>query len=271
MSVEKRVSQAVDHPTSYSITADHEHRDLAIGVAETYLDSIADSIANHPRSLQKRIGPSELGKPCKRDVLHKLNGDEEPPRPNVPWKPTVGTAVHSYMDGLFSTAANPGGREEGRWLTEETVSVGYVGGTEITGSCDLYDTWSGTVLDHKIIGSWAMKNYRANGPSEQYRRQAHLYGKGFEDDGFPVRLVAIAFLPRDGELTDAYIWTAPYQRSIAEDTLQTVNHLETLRAALGIEAALALYPECEDRWCPWCGTQSTFTPRKPTNDLQLIP
>lgn len=271
MTVEKRISQAVDHPISYSITADHEQADLAIGVAETMLDTLVDSITNHPRSLQKRIGPSEMGHPCKQAILHKLNADPEPERPNVPWKPTIGTAAHALMDEYFTKASSPRGREPERWLCEETVSVGHIGDTEITGSCDLYDRWSGTVIDFKFIGSWAMKNYRANGPSEQYRRQAHLYGKGFEDDGFPVRLVAIAFLPRDGELTDAYIWTAPYERSIAEDTLQTVNHLETLRAALGIEAALALYEPCEDRWCPWCGTQSTFTPRKPTNDLQLIP
>ena len=269
MTVTTQVSQAVDHPTRYAISADHMHQDKAIGLAETYLDTIIDSIKNQPRSLQKRIGPSEMGNPCKRALLHKLNGDDEPERTDVPWAPAVGSAVHSWLDTVFTKASEPGGREAERWLCEERVTVGHVGGTPITGSTDLYDRWSGSVIDHKNIGSSSRKKYRAHGPSETYRRQAHLYGKGWEDDGWPVSLVVIAFLPREGIFTDTYIWSEPYSRQVAEETLATVNSLETLRTQLGITQALSLYSECDDRWCDWCRQQertpspSTTTPEQP--------
>ncbi|GEM_PF-1189686 len=258
MNVETRTSQGVDHPVKYALAADHDDHDWATAIAETYLDTIVDSIVNQPRSLQRTIGPSEIGKECDRALLHKLNGDEEPARPDIPWAPTIGTSVHDYLERAFDQASTPQGREPGRWLTEERVEVGTIGRQVITGSTDLYDTWGKAVIDHKIIGASSRKKYRAHGPSHQYRVQAHTYGKGWEDDGFPVRLVMIAFLPREGQLSDSFIWSEPYDRSIAEDALARVNRLETLRATVGIDAALALYSECDDRWCPWCGTQSSF-------------
>ena len=54
---------------------------------------IRHAIAHHPRSLQKRIGPSEVGTPCDRRIGYKLLGHTENERGDA-WKPTVGTAVH---------------------------------------------------------------------------------------------------------------------------------------------------------------------------------
>lgn len=259
MQVESRKTAAVRHNgIRYSLAHQHEHSDQAVSLADAYLDIIADSIVNQPRSLQKRIGPSEMGVECERAILHKLNGDQEP-RGGIPWKPTIGTAVHTYLEEAFEKASAPGQEQAGRWLTERRVTVGEIAGTTITGSTDLFDTWTGTVMDHKIIGKSTGKKYRAHGPSRQYYIQAMLYGKGWKAAGHNVKMVAICFLPREGELSgDTFIWTAPYDEQAALDAIARANGLAAVLAAVGIEKALTLYGECDDRWCRWCGSGSSF-------------
>ncbi len=263
MKAEARKTAAVRHPgVRYTLAADHDQHDIAVSIADTYLDTIVDAIVNQPRSLQRRIGPSEMGVECNRAILHKLNGDEEPRDARPPWKPTIGTAVHTYLEEAFEKASQPGQEQEGRWLTEKRVTVGEVGGVKITGSTDLFDTWTGTVMDHKITGKSTTQKYRAHGPSRQYYIQAMLYGKGWKAAGYDVRMVAICFLPREGELSgDSFIWTAPYDEQAALDALARLNGLSALLKAAGIEQALTLYGECDDRWCRWCSSGSSFGKR----------
>lgn len=260
MKVESRTSTGVDHPIKYRIAADHQHRDLAEGIADTYMETIIHSIVNQPRSLQKRIGPSEMGIDCRRAILHKLNGDPEP-RQGIPWKPTIGTAVHTYLEEAFDKASAPGEPQQGAWMTEQRVLVGKVGPTDITGSTDLYNILGDAVMDHKVVGNTTLKEYKANGPSPQYRRQAHVYGKGWEDRGYKVKLVMICFLPREGELTDTFIWSEPYDRAVAEETIAKCDKLWALLQAVGIQQALALYPPCEEKYCRWCGGGAFNTPK----------
>ncbi|WP_431800365.1 hypothetical protein [Microbacterium kunmingense] len=223
-------------------------------VEDLYLGVIKDGITRHPRSLQKRIGPSEIGRPCDRWILHKLNGDGEPDR-GPAWKPAIGTAVHDQLERWFA-AANRGGGEVDRteWITEWEVNVGTIGGQPITGHSDLFHVPTGTVIDHKIIGPKQLAHYRLHGPSEQYRTQAHLYAKGFTDDGGwgPARAVAIAFLPRDGELHQAYFWEEQYDPHRAANALGRANRLWNLLHVVGIDAALKASPLCDDQWCTWC-------------------
>jgi hypothetical protein len=223
-------------------------------VEDLYLGVIKDGITRHPRSLQKRIGPSEIGRPCDRWILHKLNGDGEPDR-GPAWKPAVGTAVHDQLERWFD-AANRNGGETTRveWVTEWQVNVGQIGGQDVPGHSDLFHVPTGTVIDHKIVGPKQLAKYRLHGPSQQYRVQAHLYGKGFTDDGGwgPCRHVAIAFLPRDGELSGAYFWSEPYNPHLAAEALVRANRLWTMLTVVGINAALAASPLCDDQWCTWC-------------------
>jgi hypothetical protein len=223
-------------------------------VEDLYLGVIKDGITRHPRSLQTRIGPSEIGRPCDRWILHKLNGDGEPDR-GPAWKPAVGTAVHAQLEVWFD-AANRGGGEVDRteWITEWQVTVGQIGGQDITGHSDLFHVPTGTVIDHKIVGPKQIAKYRLHGPSEQYRVQAHLYAKGFTDDGGwgPARTVAIAFLPRDGELSNTVFWSEPYDPHIAFNAMTRANRLHTMLQIVGIDRALAASPLCDDQWCTWC-------------------
>lgn len=201
-----------------------------------YRDVIETAIKGQPRSLQKRIGPSEIGNPCDRCLAHKLAGTPEIEQ-HAPWLPFVGTAVHSELENVF-TQANAG-RDRVRFLVEATVSVGQIGGVDITGHADLFDLETGEVTDWKIVGATTLKKARG-GPSLTYRRQAHLYGRGFTRRGLAVNRVRIAYLPRNSvHLGDAVIWSEPYDEQIAVDALARANGIAMVIDALGPDAALA--------------------------------
>lgn len=240
------------HRAAHYAEVDHAEADRALAVADGYLDAVVDSILHQPRSLQVRIGPSEIGADCSVTLLHKLNGDPEPARHKVPWKPTVGTATHDYLERAFERWGRTG-RDPLRWLTERKVVVGQVAGQDIAGSTDLFDLWNQAVIDHKVVGPKQLAKYRAHGPTRTYRVQAHTYGKGWEDAGIRPNLVVIAFLPRDGDLEDTFFWSEPYDRQIAVQALTRVHQLEVLRQTVGIEAALQAYAaeKCGEAFCAW--------------------
>jgi hypothetical protein len=236
---------------------------LADEVGAELYSRISGAITDHPRSQQKLIGPSEIGVPCSRALLHKLAQDDEPDR-GPAWKPTVGTAVHAWLEGVFSTDS----AVEDGWRTEERLVVGNIGPHEIAGSCDLFVP--GVVIDWKAVGKTRLTQYKSKGPGPQYRTQAHTYGKGWDDLGEPVQIVMVAFVPRDGELRDSYLWWEPYDRSIAEAGLRRANAAYDLLDALGLEGALALYPECGDRWCPWCQSNKATVLTGTADDLNNV-
>lgn len=232
----------------YPATLTQRGGDPALVVAE-YLDLVKHAVHAHPRSLQTRIGPSELGHPCTRRVGYKLLGHPANEFPDdTPWLPTIGTAVHTWLEEQF-TQANAG-HDHARWLTEVTVDVGQVAGTPITGSVDLYDRVTATVIDHKIVGPSTMKKYRTSGPGQQYRSQIHLYGRGLTRRGLPVDTVIVAFLPRNGELRDAHLWHEPYDEQVALDALQRVEGVALTVAALGKDGLRLL--ATADAYCQRC-------------------
>ena len=98
-----------------------------------------------------------------------------------------------------------------RWVCEETVWVGDIGDTPITGSTDLFDLHAGQTVDWKFVGQNSLKKYRAKGPSDTYRVQAHLYGRGWERRGCKVNAVSILFLPaQSAAWGDHFWWSEPY-------------------------------------------------------------
>jgi hypothetical protein len=232
-----------------------------VDIERAYLDVIEDAITQHPRSQQKVIGPSEIGIECDKRVLYKLAGVAEPARPPA-WKPAIGTAVHAQLEEWFDRAnqINPATGEvtNYEWVTESRVYVGDIGTQKVFGSADLFHVPSGTVLDHKIVGTRQLQNYRSNGPSAQYRVQAHLYGLGFLKEagwGMP-REVMICFLPRDGELSKSYLWHEAWNPHIALKALNRANRLDQLWRMVGIDQAVAQSPGCTSPWCPWCRATS---------------
>lgn len=176
---------------------------------------IEDHITNQPRSLQKEIGPSELGTDCLHCLAARLAGWEK--RQSAAWLPFIGTCVHERFEHLFNkrkdefTVPDDDGGEPWavkRFEAERHVDVGAIHGLhghqQIHGSIDLYDAENNTTIDWKITGTTTIRNVKANGPSQQYRIQASLYGIGLENDGEPCKRNAIYFLPRNSvSLADA--------------------------------------------------------------------
>ena len=217
------------------------------------LAAIRYAIENHPRSLQQQIGPSEVGEPCSRKLGYKLLGTpERPQQPN--WKATVGTAVHLWLQEVLdaynvANAAAADGEE--RYLLESKVTTGYVPGVGfVTGSCDVYDRVTATVIDWKTTTPDKVKKYRAGHIPPAYQVQPHLYGLGWVNRGMPVDQVALIFLPRNGELSDAYVWQQPFDPQVGLAALQRLSGIAAATTALGIKA-LDVLPTA-DSYCTFC-------------------
>ena len=50
-----------------------QQQEWAEALAAEYMDVITTGMASHERSLQRLIGPSEIGVPCDRALINKLD------------------------------------------------------------------------------------------------------------------------------------------------------------------------------------------------------
>lgn len=214
---------------------------------------IENAILEAPRSKQVAIGPSEIGHPCQRRIGYRLLGvDKTNDTPG--WRPTVGTAVHAWLAETFIMAEQERRKDDPdaprRWLIEHRVDVG----DDITGSCDLFDRETRTLIDWKIVAATTLRSAKIDGPSEQYRTQVHAYARGWTRRGVDVDNVGIFYLPSSGELYEGHLWTEPYDEDIAINALERLARIRALTAAFGTKALSALptdTPERLCRYCPW--------------------
>lgn len=206
------------------------------------------AIVNAPRSRQKAVGPSELGMDCTRCLTHRLAGTKQ--RQDAAWLPAIGTAVHAWLEdvitGYEATRAQLG--LPPRFLPEHRVTVGHVNGIPVTGSTDLFDTDTGTVIDWKVVGTTTLRKVKAAGASAQYRTQASLYGLGWQAAGHDVRQVLVYFLPRNSvTLADGIPWLAPFDPAPGRAALARATTILQLIAAAGLDVALdAAGPHTDD-------------------------
>lgn len=201
------------------------------------LQGIRDFSASRPRSLQTAVGPSQLGSPCDHCLTAALVG--WPKQDDEAWLPLIGTAVHALLleDDESEGAATwlKGAWSGGDWIKEQGVGVGEIAGVAVWGSADLFHVPSGTVIDLKVVGASTLNEAKRHGPSQTYRVQTQLYGRGFQRAGYDVRQVCIAYLPRNSmRLSDAHFDIRPYDESIAVAALERAQSL--LHMAKAIEA-----------------------------------
>ena len=230
---------------------------------------------NHPRSLQRAIGPSEIGAPCARQIAAKVVGAPAVNPGSDPLPAWLGTAGHAKLEEAFAAdnariLATPTGldsrvvtdpvtgEDAGRWITERRVEVA----PGLAGTCDAYDRWTGTVIDHKFVGASSATTYRKQGPPEHYRVQAHLYGLGYRNAGYPVNRVAIWFIPRASTLAKAWVWSEPFDADVALKAVERLDHITTAVEGLSARenhAALALIPSAPGncRFCPFSADNPT--------------
>lgn len=184
----------------------------AARAAREYADVVTRYSDRRPRSLQKHVGPSELGVACDRQIVGKLVGEEKTNHVSDPWPSFVGTAIHAELEAAFQWdnsarydahfPTDP--TEQRRWHTERRVTPfdGH------PGTADLYDAHEAALGDHKCLGDSSMAKVKsAAGPPRKYQAQMGLYGVGYMREGFPVKRVALIAWPRTGSaLHQVYVW-----------------------------------------------------------------
>lgn len=216
---------------------------------------IADADAGAARSQQRLIGPSEIGEPCDRFVAYKLLDVDPVNTGRDNWLANLGTAMHAWLADAFSAdnTVTPG-----RWLIEQRVWLN----DALSGSCDLYDTWTGTVIDHKLLGTTSLRKIRNDGPPPKYMAQLHLYGYGHARAGRDVTTVVLACYPRNDNLAGEFggqkllTWSAPYDPQIARDALDRIASITATATVLDVTG----HPE---RW--------PLIPAKPGDDCKYCP
>jgi hypothetical protein len=236
------------------------------------LDEMRDALQRHensrPRSVQKTLGPSELGTPCDRQVALKLAGVQRHER-GLPWAPMCGTAVHGLMEEVLRAENERLGRE--RWIIEQQVQLD----DELSGHGDAYDTDWGMVVDWKYTGTTARrKASRRTVPNHElvspdYRIQAHLYGLGHRNAGRDVRYVRLVLLARSHDYAESVEWTEPYDERIAVDAMMRFyairDHVINEQMAQHPERAIAIEAAPGDA-CKWCPFQRVTPPGAPIVD-----
>ncbi len=207
----------------------------------------------NPRAKQVELGPSEIGDPCDRRIGYRLAAIPGCNTDFDPWASIMGTAIHSWLEQAIKDWMQ--GHDDPAWITERTLWVD----DYIQGHSDLYWKAQETVIDWKTAGPDVMKKIRKDGPPDGYQIQTHIYGYGYEKLGFPVKKVALVFLPRAGWLRNMYVWTQDYDRSLAEAALDRISEIAQQIIDLDLlidsnshrwEQILAV-PSNGCGWCPW--------------------
>lgn len=202
-----------------------------------------------PRHQQRELGPSEIAHPCMRKLAYGLMRIEACNPQFDPLPAIIGTATHKWLESAAMYANTLLGRQ--RWLVETRVNPA----PWISGSCDLYDCDTATVVDYKVPGNGRFKTY-VKQMSEVYRGQVHLYGRGFRNAGLPVETVSVMMLPRGGTLSGSFLWSEPYDETVADEILLRRERAVILLNDFEIENNPERFewleksgPDCV--FCPW--------------------
>jgi hypothetical protein len=210
--------------------------------------------SNSARSRQVSIGPSEIGSSCDRRLAMRIAGVRAVNRSSDPWPAIVGTAMHDWLQRCLESANQRlvAQGQPPRWITESRVQADPL----VSGTSDVYDTWTQAVIDWKSMGDTAKQRLAKEGPSDGYHTQIQTYGLGFFRAGFPVRKVALMFLPRAGMLKDARYFEWDFDPASANKAIARVysigHQVLALRKAAGIDEIWDSVPADPTNLCGWC-------------------
>lgn len=165
---------------------------------ESFIEWLIDDTTS-ARSLQKAIGPSEIGG-CRREVWHRLQRTT-PTNQTWQWQAFQGTAIHAALQKRLVTRD-----VMGRYLAEVTVEF-----QGLRGHVDVYDTVNREVIDYKTTVKSKMKDF----PTQKQWTQVHLYGYLLSNNGYDVDWVTLVCLPRDGHEGLKVVATQPYDEDVA--------------------------------------------------------
>jgi hypothetical protein len=213
---------------------------------------VIEHAAHAPRTLQKQLGPSEIGAPCDRQVVGKLASQSRTNHIVDPWASIVGTAIHKWLAEAFE-----GDNERSnyaRWLAEFRVHPH----EDHPGTGDLYDFWEQAVTDHKGLGTTTLDELRKDGPTVRYFIQLLAYARGFRLMGLPVRRIVLVAWPRTrSRLDKMYVWDhelTPDDDPVLDEVFERMK-IRKILADLVIAGRLTfkdIPPTPDDRECYFC-------------------
>lgn len=206
--------------------------------------------AGQARSLQRAIGPSEVGHPCDRHLAYKLAGIPPSTAEGLKWAALLGTWCHSGAEQAMREENERLGVE--RYLVERRAIIAdaIVEG----GNTDVFDVELSEVIDWKFPGEASSAKSAKTNPVE-YVVQGMLYGLGWHRMGYTVKTVRIVFFPRwSNRIEDAHEWVAAWSETVA---LQALDRLAIVKAESNIAVAgLARWTDIaadtsKCMFCPW--------------------
>jgi hypothetical protein len=211
------------------------------------IDTIIDNEKNRPRSLQTVTGCSSLGTSCQRQLAYRIAATPSTRIKSGSWLATIGTSVHAYLETIF--ANNP------RYLTETPIVVEHDNAT-VPGTIDLYDKHTQTVVDFKVVGETTLAKAKRGQVSDQYLTQVNLYGLGLTQQGEPVKKVAIMFLPKNKELSDAVFVERDFNPTLARAAMSRFASIK-LAVDNGAKPKDFTPTDAPCMWCDWFDPTTT--------------
>lgn len=217
----------------------------ALVVGDMVRDAIWQASYTRPRSLQQAIGPSDVGDGCARKLAYRR---EHTPPVNFPdpFRADVGTAVHAYLADIFH--ALDGGT--GRFGIELPVSY-----RDVAGHADLIDRRRHLLIDWKTTTLRNRKMRLGGIPPRNHAIQITTYALGARAAGETVDLMALVYLPVDGELSDVAVWVSPVTAELIAQVDEAIDSYEA-HAGQPPDTVRAT-PSALCGWCPWHRPGST--------------
>jgi hypothetical protein len=166
-------------------------------IKETLISKLTEEDKVKPRSVQTRVGPSEIGG-CTRKMWYKIQGAEYTNHDTLRLAAIMGTALHSMIEDVF--------KDDDRYLIETEVES-----DGIMGHIDLIDTETNTIWDWKTTTKGSLPWVG----SQQQKDQIQLYGYLANKNGIKITNVGLVAIARDGNENDIIEKVYPYNESIA--------------------------------------------------------
>ena len=210
----------------------------------TTLDAFRAEIAawdkGRARSQQTAAGASQTYG-CRAETVLRANGVPETDVTDG-WAAVVGTALHS----LAEFAAGDGVIVEYR-----TVYRG------VPATIDRYH--NGILSDLKTKrDAAAISQVRNYGPTEGQVGQIMLGAAGLIAEGHKVDTVELLFVPRSGSLDDAFLWSAPFDRALADKAADWHAEVRDLIADRAGQDPAVQAEGLRDQPPSWCYSYCAF-------------
>lgn len=217
-----------------------------MSIKETLIEKLTTDDKSKPRSLQTRIGPSEIGG-CTRRMWHKIQGTAYTNEDTLRLSAIMGTAIHSMIEDVF--------KDDDRYIIEAEVES-----DGIMGHIDLIDTETNTIWDWKTT----TKNSLSFFGSSQQKSQVHLYGYLANKNGIKIENVGLVAIARDGNETDIKEILEPYNEAIALNAIAKYNKTLALTEAPAPEKDASF---CAS-YCPYFGACPGIVDKSKENPIE---